>query len=175
MRKTVSLDPFGDESGTVYLGAKQAKVKARVYDKRLERLEKHLADPGPWTRYELVGSSDLGISLRDAGDPAPFFWHYMGHTVLERPSDVPAWTPGAIGFNLPARPSLDPSEVFERRLAFSREFRDLTQQALSVQGGLWILYRYFRDMGVQFTPEHMLDGAPTSPVVPINPAMGLRN
>lgn len=155
VRKYVGVDSNGAESGTVYLGAKQAKVKARVYDKRLERLERRGSDPGPLTRYELTGCSEVGVSLRDAADPAPFFWHFMSN-VLAKPSSVPAWVPGGVGFDLPARPMLTPLQVLDRRLSFSTELSDIAKHVLATPGGVWHLRCHLRKLGIDFSPDSML-------------------
>jgi hypothetical protein len=146
-KRWVGLNAVGEETGTVYLGGHTAKVRLVAYDKRQERLDKGLPDPGPWLRVELRGSSDLGISLRDAWEPSPFFWHYCSG-VLPCPSGVPAWVPGGVGFDLPPKPALDPADAFERRLSYSSELRDLVSQALSVEGGVFRLKRYLRQSGI---------------------------
>lgn len=148
-KRWVGLNAVGEETGTVYLGGHTAKVRLAAYDKRQERLDRGLPDPGPWLRVELRGSADLGVSLRDAWDPAPFFWHYCSG-VLSRPSGVPAWVPGGVGFELPPKPVLDPADAFEKRLSNSVELRDLVSQALSVPGGVWRLKRFLRKSGVSF-------------------------
>lgn len=154
-KRWVGLNAAGEETGTVYLGGHTAKVRLAAYDKRQERLDKGLPDPGPWLRVELRGSSDLGISLRDAWEPAPFFWHYCSG-VLARPSGVPAWVPGGVGFELPPKPALDPADAFERRLSGSVELRDLVSQALAVPGGVWRLKRFLRKSGVSFDAGGMV-------------------
>lgn len=148
-KRWVGLNAAGEETGTVYLGGHTAKVRLAAYDKRQERLDKGLPDPGPWLRVELRGSSDLGISLRDAWEPAPFFWHYCSG-VLPCPSGVPAWVPGGVGFELPPKPALDPADAFERRLSYSVELRDLVSQALSVPGGVFRFKKYLRQSGIDF-------------------------
>lgn len=147
VRRYEAPNAGGDDTGTVYLGGKQAKVKARVYDKRQERLDKGYPDPGPLTRYELTGMSDVGVSLKDAWEPASFFWHYM-RGILPMPPDTPVWVPGGVGFSLPPRCALDAAEVFQRRLERSAELHDLATQALTVQGGAWRFLTYLRKMGV---------------------------
>ena len=98
-----SPDLAGRDSGTVYLGGKAAEVRARVYDKRLERVAHGFSDPGPCLRAELTVTSAMGISLKDAWEPAPVFWHFMAGALegfVARPSGVPAWVPGGdyVGF-----------------------------------------------------------------------------
>lgn len=155
VRRYESPNAGGDDTGTVYLGGKQAKVKARVYDKRQERIDKGYPDPGPLTRYELIGTSDIGVSLKDAWEPSSFFWHYM-RGILPMPPDVPVWVPGGEGFSLPPRRALDAAEVFQRRLERSAELRDLAMQALAVQGGSWRLLTYLRKMGVAMPSGHQV-------------------
>jgi hypothetical protein len=57
----------GAETGTIYIGGKKAELRAKVYDKRQERIDKGFGDPGPWIRYELtVTNKAAAISLKDA-------------------------------------------------------------------------------------------------------------
>lgn len=148
-----SPDSAGLDTGTVYLGGKTAEVRARVYDKRLERLVSGLPDPGPWLRAELTVTSAMGISLKDAWEPAPVFWHFMAGVlegVVTRPSAVPAWVPGgdSVGFALPPRPVLDPMQRLERRLEHSSDLQDLCELARSIRGGAILVYRRLRRLGL---------------------------
>ena len=76
-----SPDSAGLDTGTVYLGGKTSEVRARVYDKRLERIARGLPDPGSWLRAELTVTSAMGISLKDAWEPAPVFWRFMAQAL----------------------------------------------------------------------------------------------
>ena len=89
-------------TGTLYIGKKNAEVRAAIYDKRQERMAAgELFDPGPWTRFEFRCGRSLGASLRDASEPSSLFWHFAGQ-LLPRPAGVPAWSPGGLGYEMPA-------------------------------------------------------------------------
>jgi hypothetical protein len=148
-----SPDSAGLDTGTVYLGGKTSEVRSRVYDKRLERIARGLPDPGSWLRAELTVTSAMGISLKDAWEPAPVFWHFMARAlegIVTRPSDVPAWVPAgdSVGFVLPPRPVLDPMQRLERRLERSSELRDLCELARSIRSGAVLVYRRLRQLGL---------------------------
>lgn len=148
-----SSDFAGRNSGTVYLGGKTAEVRARVYDKRLERVAGGLSDPGPCLRAELTVTSAMGISLKDAWEPAPVFWHFMAGAlegIVARPSGVPVWVPGGdnVGFSLPPRSVPDPVQRLERRLERSFELQDLCKLACTVRGGSVLVYRRLRKLGL---------------------------
>lgn len=114
----------GRETGTVYLGSRTSAVCARVYDKRNEVLDKavkahgshpdvlRLNDPGPLTRYEVTCGRKVGMTLRDAAEPAALFWHYAG-ALLKAPAGVPAWEPHSEGYELPKH---EPDPVRQLRL-----------------------------------------------------------
>lgn len=143
--------PGGEETGTVYLGTRFAEVKARVYDKRKERISKGCADPGPWLRAELGVTGKMGVSLKDAWEPAPVFWHFMESAlqgVIERPGGVPCWKPGGEGFCLPPRPVRDPVQVLRRRLEQSRDLRDVCGLARDTPGGSVLVYRQMERHGL---------------------------
>lgn len=148
------------DSGTVYLGARTAEVRAKVYDKRLERWQKAGERlPHYWTRYELTVTSKAGASLRDAYSPTSLFWHFMTEVVgRDKPSDVPDWIPCDGGFELPAKVSLLPAELLQRSLERSAEVEQWLALAdqLGPHGRDW-LKRLFAgvvdgESKVSFTP-----------------------
>ena len=112
----------GLETGTVYIGARGRRdVTARVYDKREEILRRvmkahgsltadllTLNDPGPLVRYELEFSRKIGMTLRDAYDPAALFWHFARESLVPQlaPADVGSWEPRSGGFAVPRVESL---------------------------------------------------------------------
>lgn len=100
-RKTVepsyysSMRPSdGQITGTVYIGDNKSKVSARIYDKQEEARRKRGEELPPTTRFELTIRGDMNPSLRDVSEPTAIFWHYMGKTVLEAPTDAPVWEQG---------------------------------------------------------------------------------
>lgn len=104
----------GLDTGTVWHGyGSDAKVKAKVYDKGHQMLERYAAVVPPAVRYELTFRREVGASLRDAYQPAPIFWHHASPLGLKRPSGVPEWSPGAIGCVFPRR---EAPTAYERAL-----------------------------------------------------------
>jgi len=104
-----ALNANQEETGTVYVGGKNARVSLAVYDKRQEQLVKGRPDPGPTIRYELRfrgGEDAVPLTLRDASDPTALFWHYIPEDILPAPRGalVPAWVKtDTVGYNLPPR------------------------------------------------------------------------
>lgn len=86
------------ETGTVYIGSRQAEARLVVYDKQHERFMATGEDVGPLTRYELRVKSGIGVTLRDVSEPAAVFWHHVGRSVLSAPAGVPEWVAGAEGY-----------------------------------------------------------------------------
>jgi hypothetical protein len=119
------------KTGSLYLGTRKHEAHAIVYDKRQEMFDNHGYDIGHWlSRYELTVTSKMGITLRDASEPEPVFWHFM-KDILTPPSDLENWEPGAEGFNLPPRVSSFPAARLRHRLESSAELRawvDLADQ-----------------------------------------------
>jgi hypothetical protein len=122
-------DDRGVDTGTVYLGTRRAEVRAKVYDKRWERLCAGSPDAGAWTRYELTVTGKMGVTLRDVAEPAGVFWHHMGRSLLECPHRPPSWAPYAEGYELPKRTPLTPYQVLQRRMESSAELRELVHLA----------------------------------------------
>lgn len=146
----------GEDTGTVYLGGRTAEVKARVYDKRHEQLSRGGSDPGPWLRAELTVTSGVCVSMKDAWEPAPVFWHFMAQAlegIASRPPDVPDWVPGGVGFVLPPRRVLDSAATLVRRLSRSKELLDLCGLAKSVRGGSVLVHRRLQELGVASLPS----------------------
>lgn len=88
------------ETGTVYIGSRQAEARLVVYDKRHERFMATGEDVGPLTRYELRVKSGIGVTLRDVSEPTAVFWHHVGRSVLSAPAGVPEWVAGAEGYSI---------------------------------------------------------------------------
>jgi hypothetical protein len=127
--RLVTRQPDGSDSGTVYLGGRQAEVRACIYDKRLERLTHGLCDVGPLTRYELRLKSQVGVSLRDAYEPELLFWNFMAPDVLEPPSPVGEWIPHPGGFAVDWPDAPSPLARLQRRVESSDEVAALLRLA----------------------------------------------
>lgn len=108
-------------TGTVYIGRKGNEASAKVYDKRNERMDRGLPDPGPWLRYEVTARSGLRPSLRDAWVPSELFYHLAAPGLVPRPPGIADWVPHGVGFVLPKRSKLDPAAALKRRLDSSLE------------------------------------------------------
>lgn len=108
----------GPDTGTVDLGNRKRDVRAKVYDKRQELLQRvcdahggltadlvALNDPGPLVRYEVTLGRHVGVTLRDAYEPAAAFWRFAGESLLPVPSDrlelAASWRPHSTGFAVP--------------------------------------------------------------------------
>lgn len=129
----------GADTGTVYLGRRTRDVYARVYDKRQELLQRAcdahggmtaellaLNDPGPLTRYELVLGRHVGVSTRDAYEPAAVFWHFASESLLPKAAllEVPAaWRPHGPGFSMPRSAEPDYARQLSLLLETSRDVR----------------------------------------------------
>lgn len=119
----------GADTGTVYVGSRDADVRACVYDKREERLRRGLADVGPLTRYELRLKAGTGVTLRDAAMPAAVFWHYASPGLLSAPEGVEPWEAHGEGFPLSPQPVQLPAARLLRRVQASVEVRSLLDLA----------------------------------------------
>jgi hypothetical protein len=127
----LGLDARGALTGSVYLGSRFARVQPLVYDKRHEQECRGLPDPGPWLRYELKfkGGADPGLSLRDAWEPGPLFWHYASPDLLQAPEGVIPWTPYGEGFKVETGPELPPGARLKRMVEDSPAVDRLVQLA----------------------------------------------
>jgi len=108
----------GADTGTIYIGGKKAELKARVYDKRQERIDAREPDPGPWVRYEVTVTAAHEVSLADAQSPTALFWHFAHPALLRLPagaSPPPPWVPAGFGFQCPPR---EPRTAMERLIRY---------------------------------------------------------
>lgn len=119
----------GRETGTVYVGAPSAKVRAVIYDKRQEVYARTGEDVGPRLRYEIRVKGELGPTLADAFDPARLFWHYAAPDLLQAPIGVQPWVSHAQGFAMPERVSFTASQLLDRKLESSADVRRLLELA----------------------------------------------
>lgn len=125
----------GVETGTVYLGSKQADARMVVYDKRHERICRKLPDVGNLTRYELRLRGGTGITLRDVAAPAGVFWHHAAPDFLSRPDPLGAtleWSPGGTGFELTRLEPLPAAKRLQSRIRGSVEVVSLLKLAAAV-------------------------------------------
>jgi hypothetical protein len=126
----LGLDVLGALTGTVYIGSPKAEVRAAVYDKRKERIDKGYPDPGPLVRYEVRCRSKVGATLRDAYDPERLFYHFASPDLLPLPQGVQPWAPNGLGFYLEKRKVFTPAELMERRLEASGDIQRLLDLAV---------------------------------------------
>ena len=150
----LTVRPDGVESGTYYVGHRTAaRATARVYDKRLEQLQRWGRDIGhELTRYEVTARKDYGATLRDALEPAALFWHIASPALIYRkPEGVAMWEPygDLTGWEHEA-PALDPYAVIDRRVEFSAELAALADVAdeLGAGGRLMLLRRIATQLGL---------------------------
>lgn len=126
VKTIMGLNPEGKETGSLYLGpAKPQIASCKIYDKRQERWQRANLDIPPLLRYELKLGRKANLSLRDAWEPDPVFWHFM-QDLLPAPEGVPEWVPHGEGFTLPPSVTLLPAESMKRLL----ETSDLTRRLL---------------------------------------------
>jgi hypothetical protein len=118
----------GPDTGTVYLGGADARVRGCVYDKRQERLQKGHPDPGPWLRLE-VRVRGVGVTLRDVIDPEPAFYHFAAPSLCLRPPGVAAWEARSEGYALEPLDRPTPYARLLRRLDTSAELHQLVDLA----------------------------------------------
>ena len=135
----LSLRDDGELSGTVYIGGRRSAARLCLYDKRKERMDTALRDPGPLTRYELRLGAGVGVSLRDAHDPAALFWHFMPPEILPAPADALPWSPAEVGYHLDRPAPLTPAERLYRRMQDSAELAALITLATEFPGGVEML------------------------------------
>lgn len=127
--RLVSRRGDGLDTGTCYVGSRNAEVRAAIYDKRAERVSRGLPDIGPLTRYELRLKSNAGATLRDALDPESLFWHFMAPDVLPRPDGIPQWESHALGYNIDWPDDLTPAQRLVKRLENSADVAALLSLA----------------------------------------------
>lgn len=138
--------PTGEDTGSIYCGARTNEIRPVVYDKQRERIEKGFPDPGPLTRYELR-LRDVGATIGDAYDPTAVFWHYMAPDFLPSPahlSAAPPWVAGGSGFDLPPAQAFTPARRLLNRLDSSADVADLLRLASSFDGGDEFLLAHLR-------------------------------
>jgi len=128
VKNIMGLDREGRSTGTLYLGPpKPQVVSAKIYDKRHERWSRAGKDIPATLRYELKLGRKAHVSLRDAWEPDPVFWHYMSD-LLPAPEGVPQWTPHGEGFHLPPGIEVLPAQSLKRLV----ETSDLADRMISL-------------------------------------------
>jgi hypothetical protein len=140
--------PDGGYTGTFYAGPLRSRgliVTARVYDKSRERLDRVGEDIGPRTRYEVVCRKGSRVTLRDAYDPFPLFWHFAAPALLPLPDGVPAWAPFVGDLWAPGARPVDDYQRLRSRVESSVDLDLLAALADKVTGGRLELLRLLRN------------------------------
>ena len=91
----------GERTGTLYLGGRNAEVRACVYDKQHERVSKGFPDPGELLRIEIRLRSQVECSVFDALSPERVYYHYAAPELVSLPDSVRPWEANGQGFSLP--------------------------------------------------------------------------
>lgn len=145
IQRHVVRNAAGVDTGTAYFGKRFAEVRAVVYDKRQEILDKGGADIGhALTRYELRLRSQVGATLGDAYNPSALFWHYMAPDVLPAPSDVLPWVSNSMGYELEPLRETSAVERLQTRVYASDDLADILRLAHQVPGGFDLLVSMLR-------------------------------
>jgi len=148
-------------SGTMYIGPPRADVRPVIYDKQLERLGRGHPDPGVLTRYECRLRHRVGITLRDAAEPAPVFYHFMAPQIIEAPPGIRKWNPQDNGYSLPRRDPITPAARLVRRLEGNPDLLNSLELAATLgPAGTTLVHRtidrLIRQRGAGDTPAETL-------------------
>lgn len=145
IQRHIVRNAAGHDTGTAYFGKKYAEVRAVVYDKRQEIIDRGGADIGhDLTRYELRLRSQVGATLGDALHPDALFWHYMAPDVLPAPDGVRPWVSNAMGYELDAMPEVSVLDRLQSRVYASDDLADILRLAHQVPGGFEVLVSMLR-------------------------------
>jgi hypothetical protein len=116
--------PDGKESGTWYVGhMSRGRITGKVYDKQLQMLNVKGIEIPPTTRYELTFKADVGVTLRDAAEPARLFWSHASPVLLKRPAGVADWVSGWGGRWHYERPEIALAGLLKGRIEASADLK----------------------------------------------------
>lgn len=154
----------GDESGTVYVQKKTARVQCVVYDKQHEIECRGEQDPGPQLRYELHLAKVPGVTLRDVINPAGVFWNYMPTELLPTPANAPRWVPFDEERVLPPSVRREAAARLHNLVWESPDARRMLELAQEVgESGMQLLMSELRQRLKSWSPP----GADTPPAKPL--------
>ena len=92
IKKILSFDRYGQETGTLYLGHRASSdVCCRVYDKAHELHQSHGLEIPPRLRIEFTFKGLTLPSLRDVDMPSSIFYHHALHSLVKPPSTHKPW------------------------------------------------------------------------------------
>lgn len=152
----LNVRPDGRETGTWYAGHRtRARTTARVYDKAWEMLQKCGAELPPTARVEVTGREGTGVTLRDAAEPAGFFWSVASPAILNAPEGSPVFTPNTdLGWTSPPR-EFDPAALLRRRVEALAELDALLLVAdgMGPSGRDYLLHLVQRRLAATATPD----------------------
>lgn len=153
VQRHIVRNAAGQDTGSAYFGKRFAEVRAVIYDKRQELIDKGGPDIGhDLTRYELRLRSQVGATIGDAMNPAPLFWHYMAPDVLLAPDGVPEWRPNTETYELEPLREFSAVERLQSRVYASDDLADMLRLAREVPGGFDVLVSMLRARFVVTSP-----------------------
>lgn len=119
----------GARTGSVMLGKDDAQVRLLAYDKQHEAYEKRGEILPPTLRWELRLSREVGVTLRDAAEPAPVFYRFMSPDFLPRPDGVPDWCANGEGWSVARLEPRLPADRLKALLSTSADVARLVELA----------------------------------------------
>lgn len=139
----------GDVTGSVYLGKSPMKVRAKVYDKRQERMQRGGGVVIPDTlRHELTVTGAMGITLHDVASPGSLFYHFYPKNLLS-PRPYPSWAPSETGYFREVFKPM-PSMMLKSRMQASNDLKAMFKlAALSGEHG----FEYFMQVARKLYSE----------------------
>ena len=176
VHEELGFDIWGNKTGTVYVGPRNAEIRGKCYDKRWERWVRAEIDIGPMTRWEIRFRSQVGCTLRDAYAPEVLFWHHASRGLLEAPAVVHPWSPHSEGYTLPIKIVSTAAERMARKLDFSPDVDRLLELARECgPGGLDLLFARLtrkyeaqsQDLGASASALSVAKSGPTAALPPV--------
>ena len=158
----IEVDDRGEETGSFNVGyVGKPKIKAKVYDKRFERLERLTSegreltsDLPDCTRYELK-FKDIGIPLGELAAPDSLFYHYASPALIESCATIDPWSPEKLDswkMSHVEKLPYDALTVLISNGYYSKALQDLTCD-MPLEGRVLALRRIAEQMGID--PKHV--------------------
>lgn len=135
IKKILSYDQHGNETGTLYLGHRASSdVCARVYDKAHETYQNTGNEIAQKLRIEFTFKGETLPTLRDVDLPSDIFFHHARHSLVNPPSSHKEWVSHGTAYFIEKTPKKTPYDKMRGLFEFSTDIEKLCKYAVEEFG-----------------------------------------
>lgn len=135
IKKILSVDRHGHETGTLYLGHRASTdVCCRIYDKAHEINQKTKFEAPQRLRIEFTFKGNVLPTLRDVDLPFDIYYHHASHSLVKAPVTVKPWVSYGQPYYIQKKPKKTPYQLMRGLFEYSTDISKLCAYAIEEFG-----------------------------------------